>query len=96
MSPRSSGLSFERAQLVRATRPRVELYDLLGDPQEMRNLAEDPAHGDIRAALGARLDDWMRDTADPLLDGPVGVPPGAWVNSPEGQSAAEPAVDAVD
>jgi N-sulfoglucosamine sulfohydrolase len=77
-------------------RPRVELYDLLGDPQEMRNLAEDPAHGDIRADLGARLDDWMRDTADPLLDGPVGVPPGAWINSPDGQSATEPAVDAVD
>ena len=77
-------------------RPRVELYDLLGDPQEMRNLAEDPAHADIRADLGARLDDWMRDTADPLLDGPVGVPPGAWVNSPDGLSATEPAVDAVD
>ena len=74
----------------RTSRPRVELYDLLMDPGEMRNLAALPAHADAEAGLTARLEAWMRDTADPLLDGPVLPPPGATVNDPAGLSATEP------
>ena len=40
----------------------VELYDLAADPQELRNLAERPAHAELRATLAARLDD-LRDCA---------------------------------
>jgi hypothetical protein len=32
----------------------------------------------------------MERTADPLLDGPVPLPPGAWANTPDQISAAEP------
>ena len=39
---------------------------------------------------------WMRDTDDPLLDGPVPAPPGATVNDPAGMSATEPFLEAVD
>jgi hypothetical protein len=50
-------------------RPRVpeELYDLAADPNERRNLIDDPAHAAVRERLRARLDAHMRETADPLL-----------------------------
>jgi N-sulfoglucosamine sulfohydrolase len=80
----------------RTPRPRVELYDLLMDPGEMRNLAGLPTHADVESDLGGRLDAWMHDTDDPLLDGPVPPPPGATVNDPAGVSATEPFLEAVD
>jgi N-sulfoglucosamine sulfohydrolase len=77
-------------------RPRVELYDLVMDPGEMRNLADDPVHAHVGADLDGRLEAWMRATDDPLLDGPVPAPPGAVVNDPRGVSANEPYLSAVD
>jgi N-sulfoglucosamine sulfohydrolase len=77
-------------------RPREELYDLLMDPGEMRNLAGTAAVAGIEAELSAGLDAWMHDTDDPLLDGPVAPPPGAVVNDPAGVSAVEPFLEAVD
>ena len=77
-------------------RPRLELYDLLADPIEMRNLAYDEAFSEVLDALSSQLDAWMRETGDPLLDGPVPVPLGGVVNDPAGRSAREPYVGAVD
>ena len=77
-------------------RPRIELYDLLADPGEMRNLAGGERSAGLLAELDARLDAWMRETDDPLLDGQVPVPPGGFVNDPAGHSAREPYVGAVD
>ena len=77
-------------------RPRVELYDLLFDPGEMRNLAGDPALEEIEGDLSARLEDWMARTGDPLLDGPVPPPPGALINDPAGRSPSEEPLGAVD
>jgi len=58
-----------------ADRPSVvELYDLEADPLEQHNLAGDPAVATIERELSERLWSWMRDTADPLLDGPVPSP----------------------
>jgi arylsulfatase A-like enzyme len=80
----------------RQPRPREELYDLLMDPGEMRNLAGTGAYADVEAELAGALDTWMRDTDDPLLDGPVAPPPGATVNDPASRSATEPFLEAVD
>jgi N-sulfoglucosamine sulfohydrolase len=60
--------------------PREQLYDLVLDPAEGANLAADPAHGDALGEMRERLDAWMLETEDPLLEGPVAPPPGAIVN----------------
>lgn len=49
-------------------RPAEELYDLKSDPAQVRNLAADPACANVKQRLAARLDQWMRDTADPRVD----------------------------
>jgi hypothetical protein len=46
----------------------------------------------VRSELTERLDRWMRDTADPLLDGPVAPPRGAEINLPDQLSPNEPTV----
>ena len=62
--------------------PREALYDLLLDPQEGENLIGSPRIATVEAGLRERLETWMRETGDPLLDGPVPAPPGAELNSP--------------
>lgn len=60
--------------------PEEQLYDLVLDPAEGGNVAADPARGETLAEMRGRLDAWMRETEDPLLDGPVAPPQGAIVN----------------
>jgi arylsulfatase A-like enzyme len=60
--------------------PEEQLYDLVLDPAEGRNLAGEAASREVREELRGRLEAWMRETEDPLLDGPVPPPPGAIVN----------------
>jgi N-sulfoglucosamine sulfohydrolase len=69
-------------------RPREELYDLVLDPGEARNLIGDPAHADVHVLLRDRLDEWMLTTDDPLLHGPVEPPARAVYNDPDDVSAA--------
>lgn len=67
-----------------------QLYDLIFDPNEVRNLAADPLSRSALQEMRARLDRWMRSTSDPLLHGPIAPPPGALVNDAEGTSPTEP------
>ncbi len=61
----------------------LQLYDLVLDPQEMRNLAAEEPHAPILASMRERLHDWMKATDDPLLHGAIAAPPGAVVADDE-------------
>jgi len=45
-------------------RPKEELYDLQSDPDEIQNLADDPAHRSTLEELRGRLDRWIEETGD--------------------------------
>lgn len=48
-----------------------ELYDLEADPWERENVAADEAYDQVREELAKRLGGWLRETSDPILDGPI-------------------------
>ena len=54
--------------------PAEELYDLENDPNEMTNVAQEPAFAGVREGLAERLRDWMIETDDPLIRGPIPSP----------------------
>ena len=70
--------------------PPEQLYDLLHDPNEADNLAGEPALESVLQELRGRLAAWMRETQDPLLDGPVPAPSGAELNGRDQLSAKDP------
>lgn len=56
------------------------LFDLILDPNEMRNLINEPAAAPIAEAMRGRLASWMKETADPFLTrGQIPAPQGATV-----------------
>ena len=67
-----------------------QLFDLIFDPLERRNLIAEPDMAAVREDLRERLLAWMQRTHDPLLQGPVPAPPGLEVNDPDGLSPQEP------
>jgi arylsulfatase A-like enzyme len=48
-----------------AKRPEEELYDLKKDPWEMTNVVDRADYAKARKEMRAKLDDWMKKTADP-------------------------------
>ena len=52
----------------------------------------DPAHADTLEELRGRLEAWMVETKDPLLDGDVPAPEGAELNDPDGLSPNDPTI----
>jgi len=52
-------------------RPAEGLYDLEADPWERHNLAGNPECRDIQQKLSDRLDAWLKQVDDPILQGPV-------------------------
>ena len=66
--------------------PEERLYDLVFDPHESCNLAADGDRHDVLEAMRSRLDRWMKETNDPLLDGVVIPPEDALINQPDADS----------
>jgi N-sulfoglucosamine sulfohydrolase len=52
-------LSPEQALFTAPEKPFEELYDVIADPDEVRNLVADPLHADALALMRARLDAWL-------------------------------------
>lgn len=65
------------------------LFDLVFDPNETNNLAEDINSRTILNDMRDRLKRWMKETDDPLLDGGLRPPSMAVVNNPDGLSPNE-------
>jgi N-sulfoglucosamine sulfohydrolase len=64
--------------LAFAKRPAEELYDLAKDPDQMNNVAADPAYATARATAAARLDEVLTKAGDPR----VAPPPILFENAP--------------
>lgn len=60
---------------------RTELYDLYRDPDEKNNLVGKEEYIHICKKMSGLLDTWMEENGDPLLDGHMRAPKGAFVNS---------------
>jgi arylsulfatase A-like enzyme len=67
-----------------------QLYDLIFDPGEACNVANDPSLAPVLDEMRGRLEQWMSSTDDPLLRGPVVAPAGAEFNDPDQLSPYEP------
>jgi N-sulfoglucosamine sulfohydrolase len=72
------------------SRPLEQLYDLIFDPNEANNVANDLSVAVPLEEMRTLLDDWMYNTSDPLLRGPVPAPPGAELNDPDQLSPTSP------
>jgi arylsulfatase A-like enzyme len=68
--------------------PAEQLFDLVFDPNEAHNIVDEEP--EIAAELRARLQAWMQETGDPLLDGPVAPAPGTEYNTADQRSPSEP------
>jgi arylsulfatase A-like enzyme len=68
--------------------PTEQLYDLVFDPNEAHNIVD--SEPEIAAELRERLLNWMRETGDPLLDGPVAPAPGTEYNTADQRSPSDP------
>jgi N-sulfoglucosamine sulfohydrolase len=66
--PRYRGTPVAKAFETFGDPPEFELYDLVEDPIEFRNLAGDPEHRETLDRLQRALLDWRKQTNDPFLD----------------------------
>ena len=69
--------------------PEEALYDLIFDPNETNNLVGKHNTEEILSEMRTRLNQWVHDTNDPLLQGHVPAPERAVMNDPDGISPKE-------
>jgi len=73
---RSAMVRTQTHKLIHRTEGQCELYDLVADPRELRNLHGRPEVAQIQLELEKRLLNWYVDTADvtPFEEDPRGLP----------------------
>jgi len=71
---RKSPIYPQMLDVIAKGRVTIELYDLVIDPQEETNLAGQPEVFEVEANLRKRLLQWMKETNDPILNGPIPSP----------------------
>ena len=54
--------------LIFGKRPAEELYDLRNDPHQVTNVAARSSYADEKRRLRTRVEQWMKETADPRVD----------------------------
>lgn len=57
------------------------LYDVVFDPSEAHNLAENPGYADVLAEMRERLERWRAETNDPVSEHQIMEPPDAAVSN---------------
>lgn len=57
-------LNEEQLPFMAATKPEIELYDLVEDPHELNNLAEDPTYAAVKEEYLTRLNHWRQSIND--------------------------------
>lgn len=72
-------------------RPAEELYDMIEDPWELNNLADDPQFSAKKAELKAALEAWMADVGDKGQETEMKAQERLWKNAPDPEIPAEPA-----
>lgn len=81
------------SKLPRLPRKREFLFDLVADPMERINLVDVPEYRAEYEELSRVLHQWMVDTHDPLLNGPIPMEPGEIANKTSAISPFEPCYD---
>lgn len=66
-----------------------QLFDVLLDPDEKKNLVHEPEMNAVLSDMRERMNKWQKETGDPLLRGRVPLPEGAICAAPEGYSTDE-------
>lgn len=57
-------LSELQSRLLESTKPVEELYDIINDPEETINLAENIEYKEIAETMRGKLDSWIEETGD--------------------------------
>lgn len=60
----AGSLDENQSLLFQDKRPKEELYDLVSDPHELHNLANDPDHQSMLIQMRGKLNQWMEETND--------------------------------
>jgi arylsulfatase A-like enzyme len=92
--PRDKLTPLQRS-LITAAKPEHELYDLLADPHEETNLADDPKYGDVVGRLSAALAAWRESVGD-LGDAPEDELVEAWRPGGKRQLTERPRVQCTE
>jgi N-sulfoglucosamine sulfohydrolase len=58
-------LTPDQAKFMAAVKPELELYDVVNDPFELNNLADDPKYLTVKMEMLSRLMEWRESIKDP-------------------------------